>query len=288
MTYEVVIYFAQASTKITSDVIVTVDGHEVFAESREEFAPGAGSIPEYHSKRFQARAGASTSYPVPSCRLSSGHHNMDTDMHAGPDGMQIVVSSLNGFPPISGMEVSQIKAKSGAVGMTLLDRADDHIVVACGSKVFQQSPGGEILYPGPEAFTSAGLTLTRIAATITPADPALADLVAGGAFREMCTTAAGGSITATFNVRKGQEYTIIPYFAEPMCAPPPVSRVMQVICAQLNCTDLAAAEIVQWDRGCSISRWTVHPSQPTLTSSRMLASTLLRAHLGRWSLPATA
>ena len=158
-------------------------------------------------------------------RLLTGNEAMaspawdGTRAYAGPDGMQIVVSSLNGFPPISGMEVSQITAKSGAIGMTLLDRADDHIVVACGSKIFQQSPGGEILYPGPEAFTSAGLTLTRIATTISPADPALGDLVAGGAFREVCTAAAGGAITATFNVQKGKHYTITPYFAETSCAP---------------------------------------------------------------------
>ena len=152
--------------------------------------------------------------------------------------MQIVVSSLNGFPPISGMEVSQIQAKSGAVGMTLLDRADNHIVVACGSKVFQQSPGGEILYPGPEAFTSAGLTLTRLTATITPADPALADLVAGGAFQEVCTASAAGAITATFNVKKGEEYTVIPYFAETSCAStPPCS------------TQKWAHRVVRWARG---------------------------------------
>lgn len=115
--------------------------------------------------------------------------------------------------------MSQITAKSSAVGLTLLDRADDHIVVACGSKVFLQSPGGEILYPGPEAFTSADLSLSRIASVITPADPALADLVAAGAFREVCMTAAGGAITATFHVQDGQQYTITPYFAETSYAP---------------------------------------------------------------------
>eukprot|EP00892_Ulva_mutabilis_P000625 jgi/Ulvmu1/10563/UM065_0017.1 len=188
VTYEVALFFAKARSRAWSDIIITVDGHEVFAESREEFSPGPGNTPQYHSKRFEARA--------------------------GPDGMQIVVSSLNGFPPISGMEVSQVRTKSGATGMTLLDRADDHIVVACGSKVFQQSPGGEILYPGPEAFTSAGLTLTRITTSITPAAPALADLVAGGAFRDVCTAAAGGAITATFHVQSGEEYTVTPYFAE--------------------------------------------------------------------------
>eukprot|EP00892_Ulva_mutabilis_P000623 jgi/Ulvmu1/10561/UM065_0015.1 len=202
VTYEVVLFFAKGSVNNIPDIIITVDGHEVFAESRDEFAPGPGSIPKYHSKRFEARA--------------------------GPAGMQIVVSSLNGFPPISGMEVSQIKSKSGATGMTLLDRADNHIVVACGSKVFQQSPGGEILYPGPEAFTSAGLTLTRIATTITPADPMLEDLVAGGAFRELCTAAAGEVITATFNVQNGQEYTVTPYFAETSGSATVGSRLLDV------------------------------------------------------------
>lgn len=58
VTYEVALFFAKARTRAWSDVIVTLDGHEVFAESREEFAPGPGNVPEYHSKRFEARAGA--------------------------------------------------------------------------------------------------------------------------------------------------------------------------------------------------------------------------------------
>lgn len=58
VTYEVVLFFTKARTRAWSDVIVTVDGHEVFIESREEFSPGPGNIPEYHSKRFEARAGA--------------------------------------------------------------------------------------------------------------------------------------------------------------------------------------------------------------------------------------
>ena len=179
--------------------------------------------------------------------------------------MQIVVSSLNGFPPISGMEVSQIQAKSGAVGMTLLDRADNHIVVACGSKVFQQSPGGEILYPGPEAFTSAGLTLTRLTATITPADPALADLVAGGAFQEVCTASAAGAITATFNVKKGEEYTVIPYFAETSCAStPPCS------------TQKKAHRVVRWAPGRQLAA-----ARAWCCSSRMSGEVCLQGQCSR-------
>lgn len=58
VTYEVALFFAQFSSYMQSDIIVTVDGHEVFAESREEFAPGPGVVAEYQSKRFEARAGA--------------------------------------------------------------------------------------------------------------------------------------------------------------------------------------------------------------------------------------
>lgn len=58
VTYEVVLFFAQSSSYQQSDIIVTVDGHEVFAESRKEFAPGPGIAAEYQSKRFEARAGA--------------------------------------------------------------------------------------------------------------------------------------------------------------------------------------------------------------------------------------
>lgn len=62
MTYEVALFFAKARTRAWSDIIVTVDGHEVFADTREEFAPGPGNVPQYHSKRFEARAGAGPSH----------------------------------------------------------------------------------------------------------------------------------------------------------------------------------------------------------------------------------
>lgn len=62
VTYEVALFFAKARTRAWSDIIVTVDGHEVFADTREEFAPGPGNVPQYHSKRFEARAGAGPSH----------------------------------------------------------------------------------------------------------------------------------------------------------------------------------------------------------------------------------
>ena len=80
----------------------------------------------------------------------------------GPDGVKLVVSSRQGFPPISGLEAWQITSKAAFVGMTLLDRPDDRVVVACGSKVFQQTPAGEILYPGPLVFSSAGLKILSL------------------------------------------------------------------------------------------------------------------------------
>lgn len=128
------------------------------------------------------------------------------------------MSSLNGFPPISGLEAWQITSKSAFVGMTLLDRPDDRIVVSCASKVFRQTPAGEILYPGPQAFTSAGLQIRAAAGTVTPDHSDLNDLVEGGAFSGMCTTAAGETITATFNVQERQPYTISFFWAESQCA----------------------------------------------------------------------
>lgn len=140
--------------------------------------------------------------------------------------MKLVVSSVNGFPPISGLEAWQITAKSAFVGMTLLDRPDDRIVVACGSKVFQQTPAGEILYPGPLVFTSAGLTISAVTGSVKPDNADLDDLVVGGAFTAACTVAEGESITATFNVETGQSYMISFFWVEPQCA---ASRVLSNI-----------------------------------------------------------
>lgn len=105
----------------------------MFPETQEFFRPGPGQKPAYHIKRFEARA--------------------------GPEGLQLSVSALNGFPPISGVEVWKVLKKAAAAGITLLDSPDDNIVVACGSKSFLQSPSGIVIYPGPEAFTSAGALL---------------------------------------------------------------------------------------------------------------------------------
>lgn len=65
VTYEVVLFFTRSAVYAQADIIVTVDGHEVFAESREEFAAGTGDS-KYQSKRFQARAGA----PRLRCQIS--------------------------------------------------------------------------------------------------------------------------------------------------------------------------------------------------------------------------
>lgn len=138
--------------------------------------------------------------------------------YAGPNGVKLVVTSRNGFPPISGLEAWQITVKSAFVGMTLLDRPDNRIVVACGSKVFQQTPAGEILYPGPQVFTSAGLKLSTVAGPITPDNTDLDDLVQGGGFSGVCTAAAGQYITATFNVQQGEPYMISFFWAESQCA----------------------------------------------------------------------
>lgn len=128
--------------------------------------------------------------------------------------MKLVVSSRNGFPPISGLEAWQITAKSASVGMTLLDRPDDRIVVACASKVFKQTPKGEILYPGPQAFTSAGLQMKAISGSVAPENTDLQDLVQGGAFLGACQKAEGQTITATFSVEQGQPYTISFFWVE--------------------------------------------------------------------------
>lgn len=130
----------------------------------------------------------------------------------------MTVSALNGFPPIAGLEAWQITAKSAAVGLTLLDRPDDHIVIACGSKTFKQTPAGEIVYPGPQAFTSAGVKISSTAGNVKAEDSELDDFVQGGIFNAVCTAKPGGPITATFNVQQGKEYTISLYWAETACA----------------------------------------------------------------------
>lgn len=152
-----------------------------------------------------------------------------------PQGLKVVVSALNGFPPLSGVEVWQLAAKAAAAGMHLLDRKDDRLVVACGAKGFRQSPRGEVLYPGPEAFTSAGLTLSAVGTTITPAEPALEDLVDGGLFKSVCTAPAGSGITATFNVQQAQDYSVLIYWAETACVPKLRAAARRLHCAACLC-----------------------------------------------------
>jgi hypothetical protein len=117
------------------------------------------------------------------------------------------------------MEAWQIAAKSAAVGLTLLDRPDNHILVACGSKTFRQTPGGEIVYPGPQAFTSAGIKIFAVQAEIKPENSELEDLVQGGVFGAVCVSPAVGTITATFNVQTGQEYEVSLYWVETAYGP---------------------------------------------------------------------
>lgn len=56
-TFEVVLYFTRPSSRAWSDIMVTVDGHEVFAETRKKFKPGPGEDPAFLMKRFEVRAG---------------------------------------------------------------------------------------------------------------------------------------------------------------------------------------------------------------------------------------
>ena len=130
ITCKVRLLFAKEKSTAWSNVVVTSDGTAVFPSTREMFRPGPGQQPSFHVKRFEARA--------------------------GPEGLQVSVSALNGFPPITGLEVWKVLKKTAAAGISLFDSPDDRIVVACGSKLFQQSPSGVMIYPGPEAFSSAG------------------------------------------------------------------------------------------------------------------------------------
>lgn len=57
-TFKVVLYFTKPKSRAWSDILVTVDGHEVFTETREKFKPGPGEEPAYLMKRFEVRAGA--------------------------------------------------------------------------------------------------------------------------------------------------------------------------------------------------------------------------------------
>ena len=53
-----VLYFTKPKSRAWSDILVNVDGQDVFAETREQFKPGPGSEPAYLMKRFEVRAGA--------------------------------------------------------------------------------------------------------------------------------------------------------------------------------------------------------------------------------------
>jgi hypothetical protein len=193
-TYEVKLHFTQPATRAWSEVLVTVGGADVFPKTRQMFAPGPGHSPAYTVKSFEARS--------------------------SPNGLQVSVSSLNGFPPISGVEVWHLHTKDAFAGLHLLDSADNHLVVARASKHFRQTPTGEVLYPGPDAFSSAGLTMSPAGAQVTPSEPSLGDLVAGGLFSTQCTAPAGTPITATFSVQQSQEYRVTIFWAETSCAPP--------------------------------------------------------------------
>lgn len=56
-TFEVILFFTKSNTQAWSDIMVSVNGHDVFAETRLKFKPGPGEEPAYLLKRFEVRAG---------------------------------------------------------------------------------------------------------------------------------------------------------------------------------------------------------------------------------------
>lgn len=57
VTYEIVLFFTKPESRAWSDIIITVEGHEIRAATRETFKPGPGETPAFLMKRFEVRAG---------------------------------------------------------------------------------------------------------------------------------------------------------------------------------------------------------------------------------------
>ena len=129
----------------------------------------------------------------------------------------VAITSLNGFPPITGIEAYKIKTKTAASTRSLFDRADDHLLVDCGSLLFRQTPLGDILYPDTEAFTSFGLVRTRYDATVEATATDHVDLVDGGLFSSVCSSVEG-PLRAGFGVVVGALYSVSLYWVITMCA----------------------------------------------------------------------
>lgn len=129
----------------------------------------------------------------------------------------MTVTSLAGFPMLTGVESYKVNEKSEGEAQ-LLDRPDDRLTIACGSNVFSQTADGEVVYPGSEAFTGAGLQLTQFdAKQVASSEPAHDRLIQIGAFNSECY-ADTGTITATVAVLPNEAYVLSFLYDELWCA----------------------------------------------------------------------
>jgi hypothetical protein len=111
------------------------------------------------------------------------------------------------------VEAYKVREKSQGDAQ-LLDRPDDKLTLWCGSHIFAQTADGEVIYPGSEAFTGAGLHLAQFdAKQVASSDPSHDQLIQLGAFNSECY-ADNGRITATFNVQPNEVYLLSFLFDE--------------------------------------------------------------------------